>query len=72
MFGLEVPYYRIFFFDHDNRFVDHRIIDARDDDDAFDIAWQQVKLYGVELWQGPRLIARMPTLKNPESDLMSR
>jgi hypothetical protein len=70
MLGLDVPHYRIFFFDHDNRFVDHSVIEAHDDDDAFEIAWQQVKLYGVELWQGPRLIARLPTFTLPNSGLV--
>jgi hypothetical protein len=59
MLESEVPGYRIFFFDDENRIIDHRAIEARDDIDAFTHASDEVKTHGVELWQGGRLIVRL-------------
>jgi hypothetical protein len=58
--GLQVAHYRLFLFDRRNRIADQVPIEAQDDLDAFDQTFTRLSYYDVELWQGARLIIRIP------------
>jgi hypothetical protein len=65
--GLQVAHYRLFLFDHRNHIADQVPIEAQDDLDAFDRTFAQLSYYDIELWQGARLIIRIPRAERARS-----
>lgn len=54
--------YRAFRLGWDGRVYSAEIIQAASDDDAKTIAGKMVNGHGIDLWEGPRLIASFPPL----------
>ena len=55
-----MPTYRLFLYNAQNHIVDHAVIEVADDQAAFDYANQILSYRDIEIWQGPRIIARLP------------
>jgi hypothetical protein len=59
--GSVMPTYRVFFFDAQHRItLPAKTIDAADDQEAIAKSRQYIDGRDIELWDGPRFIARFP------------
>ena len=52
--------FRAYIFDEKDHIIKAHVIEAETDDDAFDQAQALVDGHDVEIWDGSRLVARLP------------